>query len=168
MAFAVTNNFFGSGFLGAGTRPMPDPMGSEAVTIRCASILNGTGAINDVVQLAKLPAGCVVVDWALDNDDLDTGTGTLTFDLGVIIAGAVSAAAADGGKWLTASGAGAAPALTVGHHQAAAAALALARMSAAVAERAIGLVVIAAGNAGATANSVVGLTLTYRSAYAGN
>lgn len=168
MPFAVTNNFFGTGFQGAGIKPMPDPMGSEVVSVRCSANLVGTGAINDTIPLARLPAGCIVVDWFLDNDDGDSGTGTLTADLGVIIAGAVSAAAVDGGKWLTASGAPAAPAITVGHHQAAAVSLALARMGPTAAERNIGLVVIAAGNAAAAVPCVIGLTLFYRASYGAN
>jgi hypothetical protein len=168
MPFAVTNNFYGSGFVGAGTRPMPDPNGSEVVSIRCTAIVNGTGAINDVIPLAKLPAGCIVVDWQVDNDDLDTGAATLTADFGVIVAGAVSAAAANGGKWQTATAILAAPAVTIGHHQTAAIATALARMTADVADRSLGFVVTVAGNAAAAANAQVGLILYYRASYANN
>src|SRR2546422_305542 len=103
MAFAVTRNFFGAGLQGAGIRPMPEPMGSEIVCLRCAAVINGTGAVNDTIPLAKLPAGCIPIDWELDSDDLDTGTNTLAVDLGVIVAGVVSAVAANGGKWLAAS-----------------------------------------------------------------
>lgn len=168
MPFAVTNNFFGSGFQGAGIRAMPDPMGSEVVSLRVSAVINGTGAINDVIPMCKLPAQCVPIDWEIDNDDLDTGTGTLTLDLGVIVAGAVSAAAANGGKWLTASGFGAAPAFTERRAQTAAVATAFARITADVAERSVGFVVIAAGNAGAAANAILGMKFTYRASYAGN
>lgn len=168
MPFAVTNNFYGSGFQGAGIRPMPDPMGSEVVSIRVSAIINGTGAINDVIPMAKLPAQCVAIDWEIDNDDLDTGTSVLAVDFGVIVAGAVSAAAANGGKWLAASTGLAAPAFLERRAQTAAIVTALARMTSDVAERSIGFVVTTAGNAAAAANAVVGLKLTYRSSYAGN
>jgi hypothetical protein len=147
---------------------MPEANGSELVSIRCTAIVNGTGAIADVVPLAKLPAGAVVVDWELDSDDLDTGTNLLAVDLGVIVAGAVSAAAANGGKWLTAStGLTAAPSFLERRAQTAAVVAALARMSPDVADRVIGLALTAAGNAAAAANAVIGLKLTYRASYGG-
>jgi len=164
MPFAVTQNSHA-----VGRKPMPTVAGSYLVPVRCTAIINGTGAVNDVVPLAKIPAGAVVVDWMLDNDDLDTGGApSLAFDLGVIVAGAVSAAAANGGKWLTASTAGQAAAATFRHAGTAAVVTALARMSPDVAERSVGLVLTAVGNGAATANSVVGLTLIYRASYQGN
>ena len=168
MPLVTTQNFFGAGFVGAGIRPMPDPMGSEEVQVRCPAIVNGTGAIGDVIPMAKIPAGCIVIDWQVDNDDIDTGAATIAADLGVIVAGAVSATAANGGKWLTASTALGAPATTIGHHQATAVINALARMSPDVAERSVGFVLTAVGAGAAAANAVIGLTLTYRAAYAGN
>jgi hypothetical protein len=152
-----------------GRKPIPTAAGSYLLSLRCTAIVNGTGAIADVVPLAKLPAGCVVVDWELDSDDLDTGTNLLAVDLGVIVAGAVSAAAANGGKWLAAStGLTAAPSFLERRAQTATVVAALARMSPDVAERSIGLVLTAAGNAAAAANAVIGLKLTYRAAYQGN
>jgi len=168
MPFAVTNNFWGTGFLGAGTKPMPDPMGSEVVSLRVSAVINGTGAINDVIPMCKLPAQCVAIDWEIDTDDLDTGTSVLAADFGVVIAGAVSGAAADGGKWLTASTGLAAPAFLERRAQSAAVVTAFARMTAANAERAIGFVVTTAGNAGSTANAILGLKFSYRASYAGN
>ena len=89
-------------------------------------------------------------------------------DLGVIVAGAVSAAAANGGKWLTAStGLTAAPSFLERRAQTATVVAALARMSPDVADRVIGLVLTAAGNAAAAANAVIGLKLTYRASYGG-
>jgi len=163
MPLVTTQNSFISG-----AKPMPEANGSELVSIRCTAIVNGTGAIADVVSLAKLPAGAVVVDWELDSDDLDTGTNLLAVDLGVIVAGAVSAAAANGGKWLTAStGLTAAPSFLERRAQTATVVAALARMSPDVADRVIGLVLTAAGNAAAAANAVIGLKLTYRASYGG-
>jgi len=163
MPFAVTLNLHA-----VGRKPIPDPNGSEVVSLRCTAIVNGTGAANDTIPLAKLPAGAIPIDWEIDNDDLDTGVATLTLDLGVIVAGAVSAAAANGGKWLTASTFGQAPAFTERRAQTAAVVTAFARIAVDVAERSIGLVVIAAGNAAAAANAVVGMKLSYRAAYHGN
>lgn len=168
MPFAVTNNFWGTGFLGAGTKPMPDPMGSEVVSLRVSAVINGTGAINDVIPMCKLPAQCVPIDWEIDSDDLDTGTSVLAVDFGVIVAGAVSGTAANGGKWLTASTGLAAAAFLERRAQTAAVVTAFARMTADVAERSIGFVVTTAGNGASTANGILGLKLTYRASYAGN
>jgi hypothetical protein len=101
-AFAVANNDFYTGI-----KTMPQPADSSEVTVRVTAGIVGTGAINDVIKLAKLPADCVCTGWILEGDDLDSGTNLLTTDLGILNAAetAVSAAAADGGKWLTASGA---------------------------------------------------------------
>jgi len=118
--------------------------------------------------MAKLPAQCVAIDWEIDTDDLDTGTSVLAVDLGVIVAGAVSAAAANGGKWLTGSTGLAAPAFVERRAQTAAVVTALARMNADVAERSIGFVVTTAGNGAAAANAVLGLKLTYRASYGNN
>jgi hypothetical protein len=163
MPFAVTLNLHA-----VGRKPMPDPNGSEVVSLRVTAIINGTGAAADVIPMAKLSPGNLPIDWEIDNDDLDTGTASLTMDLGVIVAGAVSAAAANGGKWLTASTFGQAPAFTERRAQTAAVATAFARMTADVAERSIGFVVIAAGNAAAAANAVLGMKLTYRASYHSN
>lgn len=163
MPFVTTKNWFGTGVVGAGTRPMPDPMGSEVVSIRVTAQIDGQGAIGDVVQLCKLPAGCLPIDWEIDTDLLGA---TMTLDFGVIIANAVSAAAADGGKWLTASAGLQAAAFIERRAQTAAVVTALARMTPGNAERALGFVVIAAGTTSAVA-AIVGLKLTYRAAYTG-
>jgi len=147
---------------------MPDPNGSEVVSLRVTAIINGTGAAADVIPMAKLSPGNIPIDWEIDNDDLDTGTASLTMDLGVIVAGVVSSAAANGGKWLTASTFGQAPAFTERRAQAAAVNTAFARMTADVAERTVGFVVIAAGNAAAAANAVLGMKFTYRASYHSN
>lgn len=163
MPFAVTLNLHA-----VGRKPMPDPNGSEVVSLRVTAIINGTGAANDVIPLAKIPAGAIPINWEIDNDDLDTGTATLTLDLGVIVAGVISAAAGNGGKWLTASTFGQAAAFTERRAQSAAVNTAFARMTPDVADRSVGLVVIAAGNAAAAANAVVGMKFEYRASYHAN
>ncbi|KQV27836.1 hypothetical protein ASC97_05575 [Rhizobium sp. Root1203] len=40
-------------------------------------------ALNDILELAVIPAGARVVDMILDSDDLDSGT-ALVFDLGIM------------------------------------------------------------------------------------
>lgn len=164
--FAVTNNDYYSGL-----KPMPQPADSSEVCIRVTAAIAGTGAINDVVKLCKLPADCVVTGWELDSDDLDSGTNLLAVDFGILNAAetAVSATAADGGKWLTASTAlTAAPSYVDFWAGTAAEKRALLRMSPSSANRTIGLVVTTAGNAGAVAAALVGLSIWYRpAAYGG-
>ena len=91
-----------------GTTPAPQVLDATPMTVNeTVSLIAAQSAINNVVELAILPAGCVPISYVLDLDDLDSnGTPTITADLGIINAAetAVSTAAADGGaKWLTAN-----------------------------------------------------------------
>lgn len=84
----------------------PEPMGQEVITVHEALALAvGDIAITGVIQYFKLPAGCVPVGYKLSPYDADAAGPTITADFGLLdTAGtAVSAAAGDGGKWLTAS-----------------------------------------------------------------
>jgi hypothetical protein len=103
-------------------------------------------------------------------DDLDSGTNTLAVDFGFLNAAetAVSAAAADGGKWLTAStGLTAAPGYVDFWGGTAAEKQAQLRMSPSAVNRTVGLVVTTAGNAAAVANAKVDLAIWYRPAMYG-
>jgi hypothetical protein len=165
-AFAVANNDYYTGI-----KTMPQPADSSEVTVRVTAGIVGTGAINDVIKLARLPADCICTGWILEGDDLDSGTNLLTTDLGILNAAetAVSAAAADGGKWLTASGAlTGAPGYVDMWSGTATEKQKLLRMTPASTNRTVGLVVIAAGNAAAVAAAQVGLTLWYRPSQYGN
>lgn len=87
---------------------MPTPSGPEVVTVYTeVELAAGDVAINNVVQMFVLPANCVPVGYAINNDDLDTnGSPTLTADLGILDSTllVVSTAAADGGdEWLDGS-----------------------------------------------------------------
>lgn len=129
--------------------------------VRAEITLAAAVASGDVLAFLPLPAGYIVTDWALDNDDCDTGT-TLAVDLGCLNAAgdAVSSAAADGGKWLTASTALQAAAYTANSAGSAAIKTALARMTASSTDRMIALVATAAGAGGVGAK--VGLAVTIK------
>lgn len=137
--------------------------GNVECHVRAEITLAAAVASGDVLAFLPLPAGYVVTDWALDNDDCDTGT-TLAVDLGCLTAAgtAVSSAAADGGKWLTASTALQAAAYTAASAGSAAVKTALARMTPASTDRMIALVATAAGAGGVGAK--IGLSVTLKSA----
>jgi hypothetical protein len=165
-AFAVANNDFYTG-----VKTMPQPADSSEVTVRVTAGIVGHGRHQRRHQARRLPADCVCTGWILEGDDLDSGTNLLTTDLGILNAAetAVSAAAADGGKWLTASGAlTGAPGYVDMWSGTATEKQKLLRMTPAATNRTIGLVVIAAGNAAAVAAAKVGLTLWYRPSQYGN
>jgi hypothetical protein len=166
-AFAVANNDFYNGF-----KTMPQPADSSEVTARVTADISGTGAVNDVIKLCRLPADCISTGWILESDQLDSGGApSLTQDFGLLNAAetAVSAAAADGGKWLTAStalrGANSYVDFWTGT---AAEKRAQLKMSPASGNRTVGLVNQAVGNGAAAAAAKVGLTLWYRPAQYGN
>lgn len=150
-----------------GKRTFPMPSGSASVEVRAEITLAAALALNDVLYFGDLPDGCVVTDWALDSDDVDTGA-TLTVDLGLLNAAgsAVSSAAADGGKWLTNSTAPRAASVTRMSAGTVAEQTALARMSPTSTPRKVGAVVTAAGAGGVT--NKVGLTVRYRAANGNN
>lgn len=148
-----------------GTRIMPEPDGSEVMSVRMEFSLTAALAATDVVEFGFLPQNCVPIDWMIDNDDLDSGA-TITTDFGILTAAgtAVSAATADGGaKWLTASAQLQAPLatsllrpLTNAH---------LRVVPDAVTKRKIGMVIIAGPSTAVT--GLIGVTLMYRGAYLG-
>lgn len=69
-------------------QPYPSVMSAGEVSsvIGSISFASGTNPVaNDVVELCILPAGCVVVDWYMLNDDFDTsGSPTITIKGGLI------------------------------------------------------------------------------------
>lgn len=88
--------------------PAPVPVAQEDITVREKITLTAAQvAINNVLELAVLPANCVPVDYVLIADDLDSGgSPTSTIDLGILTTAldAVSTAAADGGdEWVDGS-----------------------------------------------------------------
>lgn len=66
--------------------PYPSQAG-EVVSKRYTVAVGATGAgsaLNDIIELAQIPAGCRVVDMILDSTDLDTGGPTITLDVGIM------------------------------------------------------------------------------------
>lgn len=146
-----------------GAAPAVEPVGSELVHYRAEAQLSGIAVAGDPVPLAVLPAGAVLVDWALDND---ATTGAVTVDVGVIKAdGSISTDAADGGKFKTATALTAA-ACVARQDGTAAEKVALARMTPAAANRVLGIKVAAGANITGTVK--VGLSVAYRATCAGN
>lgn len=150
-----------------GKRAFPQPTGSESVSVRAQHTLTAAIAANDVLVFGELPDGCVVDDWIVDCDDCDTGA-TLTADLGILNAAgsAISTAAADGGKWLTASTGLRAAAVIQASAGSVAEQQALLRMNPANALRKVAMVFPAAGTGGVGAK--VGLTVKYRATNGSN
>lgn len=166
-AFAVANNDYYNGI-----KTMPQPADSSEVTVRVTADVSGTGAVGDVIKLARLPAECITTGWILESDALDTGGApSLAQDFGILVAAenAVSAVAADGGKWLTASTAlrGANSYVDFWSGTAAEKRAQL-KMAPTSGNRTIGLVSTAVGNGAAAAAAKVGLTLWYRPGQYGN
>lgn len=91
----------------SGANPAPVPVAQEVVSVYEDIALTAGQVVNqNVIQLCILPANCVPVSYVLQSTDLDTGTPTITFDLGVLndAGAAISTAAADGGdEWLDGS-----------------------------------------------------------------
>ncbi len=91
----------------SGVNPAPIPVAQEDVTVfEELSLLAAQVANNNVLQMMILPAGCVPVGYILQSSDLDTGSPTVTVDLGILneAGDAISTAAADGGdEWLDGS-----------------------------------------------------------------
>lgn len=56
----------------------------EIKAVRGTFALTAALALNDIVELVKLPAGHVPVDCILDTDELDTGADAIVLDVGVI------------------------------------------------------------------------------------
>lgn len=147
-----------------GLLQVPTPAGGSVVAhVRAEITLAAAVASGDVLAFVPLPAGYVVVDYALENDDCDTGT-TLAGSLGVLDSAgtAISTAAADGTAWLAASSALQAAAFTLNSAQAAAKQIALARMTASASDRTLAFVASAAGTGGV--GSKVALHVWYKAA----
>lgn len=67
-----------------GSRRVPVPLDAGAVVgQRFEYDVTGNEVLNDIVEMAPLPAGLTVVDAILDCDDLDEAT-SLAFDVGVM------------------------------------------------------------------------------------
>lgn len=148
----------------SGAQPAANPMGQETINQPVSVAVATTDIdLNDIVEMWVLPAGCVPVGYELDSTDLDTGTGTIALDFGVIDeVGAVSADAVDGGaKWLTASNLAAAGGIAL-HTASAAVSRILAAVQPVDYDRKIGVKVATAANV-AAAGTLSG-RLSYRSA----
>lgn len=92
----------------SGVNPAPVPVAQEDVTVHEEkALLAADVAINNIVQLAILPAGCVPVGYVLEADDLDTdGTPAITLDFGILndAGDGISTDDADGGdEWIDGS-----------------------------------------------------------------
>ena len=150
-----------------GIRVVPTAEGSELIHVRMPITLAAALATNDVLEFGPLPADHIPVDWALENDDVDTGI-TLTGTLGVLNAGktAIDSAAANGGNWLNASAALQAAAFTRLSAQTVTVQTAIARMSAIASNRSLGLFVPAGGAGGV--GGIVALHVWYRAGRFGN
>jgi hypothetical protein len=71
-----------------GILPIPHPsMAGQAVTHRYYFAVTAAiaGALNDIIELACIPAGCRVADMVLDADDLDSnGSPAIALDVGIM------------------------------------------------------------------------------------
>ncbi len=64
--------------------PIPAFAGA-ATAFRFSHTLSANPSVNDILELACIPANCRVIDVILDSDDLDTnGAPTLAYDVGVM------------------------------------------------------------------------------------
>lgn len=69
----------------SGKVPSPIAMGQEVVQLR-AEIALTSFATTDVYEMVRIPANMKVIDWAVDVDDIDTGT-AVVFKVGVLNSG---------------------------------------------------------------------------------
>jgi hypothetical protein len=147
----------------SGVNPAPIPVAQEDVTVfEELSLLAAQVANGNVLQMMLLPAGCIPVGYALRSTDLDTGSPTITFDLGILNAAgnAISTDAKDGGdEWIDGSTLPQAGGIVL-HTASAGAFDVLHDVQASDVDRIVA-VVMATGAATAAAG-VVGLELTYR------
>ena len=67
-------------------RPLVIPEVAGGVVVQSAVVsIPNTHAKNDIIKLNVLPAGCVIVDFKLVLEELDThATDTLTYDCGIL------------------------------------------------------------------------------------
>lgn len=150
-----------------GNRVIPVTAGCELIHLRMPYVLTAALVAADVIDFGMLPADHIPVDWAVENDDADTGT-TLTATLGVLNAAktAIDSAAANGGNWLNASTALQAAAFTRLSAQSVAVQTAIARMSSIATNRSLGILFPAGGAGGV--GSIIALHLWYRAGRFGN
>ena len=98
-----------------GGLPMPSAIGKETIHVyESLSLATTDITLAGVIQFFTLPANCVPVNYRYVFTDMDTNAGPiLAADFGLLNAAgtAISSAAADGGKWLTATTLGVATAL---------------------------------------------------------
>lgn len=69
-----------------GTIPVPYPSNAgQVVAARYSFDVPANVALNDIVELAPIPAGCRVVDMIADCDDLDSnGAAAVVIDVGIM------------------------------------------------------------------------------------
>lgn len=69
-----------------GSKPMPQPVGSEVVNVLLeAELATGDLTANDIIIMGAVPADCVIVDAVFAADDLDSdGTPALVLAFGTI------------------------------------------------------------------------------------
>ena len=70
-----------------GTVPSPNAMGQEAVALRVEYTTTAELLTTDVLELAIIPPGYKVLDWILDQDDMDSGSPALVEKLGILNSG---------------------------------------------------------------------------------
>ena len=92
----------------SGVNPQPAPISNEVITMRERVVLTAAQLLlNNVIEIAFLPANCLPVGYKIRTDSLDSNaTKTITFDVGIINAAenAVSVLPADGNaKWVVGS-----------------------------------------------------------------
>ena len=92
----------------SGVNPQPTPVSNEVISMRERITLTAAQLLlNNVVEVAFLPANCVPVGYKIRTDTLDSNASkTITFDVGIIntAENAVSTALADGNaKWVSGS-----------------------------------------------------------------
>ena len=127
----------------------PDAAG-EVYAVRGEIDLAAALALNDVIEMVKLPADCVPVDFAIDTDDLDTG---VTPELAM----AVGFTAGTNAEFRAAAAVGQAAGLVRMDSVLAP------RIAPTTADRVVGLKVTTAPATGATTGTI-GFTLFYRAA----
>ena len=78
---AILQSEYASGKLAA-----PTPCGSEVCSYRASyTFATGDLVLNNIVDMAVLPANCTLLDAVLDSDDLDSNASpTITLDVGVM------------------------------------------------------------------------------------
>jgi len=127
----------------------PDAAG-EVYAVRGEIALAAALALNDVIEMVKLPADCVPVDFAIDTDDLDTSATPA-------LAMAVGFTAGTNAEFRAAAAVGQAAGLVRMDSVLAP------RIAPTAADRVVGLKVTTAPATGATTGTI-GFTLQYRAA----